>query len=291
MDIHTAAEYLRANFESADRLAVVALNRSTTDTKQRIATTERIAQDDFQRWLRFLNKERYEIYVSMNIIREDANGRKKSDIAQIRHVYLDFDVNGTEAVRHMLDRADMPAPNHLIETSPGKWQAVWRVRDFGATQAENLMRGMVREFGADPAAVDSARVLRLPGFYNHKYETPHFVRVENLSAEVYSPSQFPGFAIPEAGARVTSTQHQPSPADKHKLNAGISQSELDWAYAKRALARGEDPEVIIQKMAAFRSDKPNPEYYARYTVTKAAAGVDVQQKPKPQISLGLSPGL
>ena len=291
MDAHTAAAYIRANFAPADRLAVVTLNRTTADAKQRIATTERIALDDFQRWLRFLNKEHYEIYVSMNTIREDANGRKKFDIAQIRHVYLDFDVNGTEAVRQMLDRADMPAPNHIIESSPGKWQAIWRVEGFEAIQAENLMRGMVRDFGADPAAVDSARVLRLPGFYNHKYETPHFVRVHNLSADVYTPSQFPGFGIPESAAHVASIQHQPGPAHKRKLRAGMSQSELDWAYAKRALARGEDPETIIQKMAAFRSDKPDPEYYARYTVTKAAAGLDAQQKPKPEMSLGLSSGL
>ena len=27
-------------------------------------------------------------------------------------------------------------------------------------------------------------------------------------------------------------------------------------------------------MAAFRSDKPDPQYYARYTVIKAAAGID-----------------
>ena len=291
MDAHTAAAYIRANFAPADRLAVVTLNRTTADAKQRIATTERIALDDFQRWLRFLNKEHYEIYVSMNTIREDANGRKKFDIAQIRHVYLDFDVNGTEAVRQMLDRADMPAPNHIIESSPGKWQAIWRVEGFEAIHAENLMRGMVRDFGADPAAVDSARVLRLPGFYNHKYETPHFVRVHNLSADVYTPSQFPGFGIPEPAAHVTSIQHQLGPVHKRKPQAGISQSELDWAYAKRALARGEDPETIIQKMAAFRSDKPDPEYYARYTVTKAAAGLDAQQKPKPEISLGFSPGL
>ena len=215
------------------------------EEEQRIATTERIAQDDFQRWLRFLNKEHYEIYVSMNTIRENANGRKKSDIAQIRHVYLDFDVNGTEAVRQMLDRPDMPVPNHLIESSPGKWQAIWRVEGFEAPQAENLMRGMVGEFGADPAAVDSARVLRLPGFYSHKYRTPHFVRVQNLCTDVYTPSQFPGFAIPGLGTRVTSVQHPLSPADKRKLQGGTSQSELDWAYAKRALARGEDPRSAI----------------------------------------------
>ena len=52
----------------------------------------------------------------------------------------------------------------------------------------------------------------------------------------------------------------------------LSQSEHDWAFAKRALARGDDPEVVIQRIADYRSDdKGDPNYYARRTVTKALA--------------------
>ena len=41
-----------------------------------------------------------------------------------------------------------------------------------------------------------------------------------------------------------------------------SKSERDWAYAKRALARGDDPEVVIQRIADYRSDdKGDPNYY------------------------------
>src|SRR5260370_38591131 len=120
MNTRTATDYLKANFELSDRMAVVALNKSTNDVKQRIAATERIIQDDFQRWLRFLNKEQYEIYISMNTIREHAHGRKKTDIAQVRHLYLDFDNNGTEALRQLLTRPAMHQPNHMIESSPGK---------------------------------------------------------------------------------------------------------------------------------------------------------------------------
>jgi hypothetical protein len=50
----------------------------------------------------------------------------------------------------------------------------------------------------------------------------------------------------------------------------LSQSEHDWAFAKRALARGDDPEVVVQRIADYRSeDKDDPNYYARRTVTKA----------------------
>jgi hypothetical protein len=50
------------------------------------------------------------------------------------------------------------------------------------------------------------------------------------------------------------------------------QSEADWAYAKRALFRGDDPETIIQRIADYRADdKGDPLYYARHTVQKAQA--------------------
>ena len=52
-----------------------------------------------------------------------------------------------------------------------------------------------------------------------------------------------------------------------------------------------DPEAVIHAIATFRSDKPNPQYYARLTVTKAAAGTDPQDKPKQEISPSLSLGL
>jgi hypothetical protein len=47
-----------------------------------------------------------------------------------------------------------------------------------------------------------------------------------------------------------------------------SQSQHDWAYAKRVLARRDDPEVVIQRIADYRSeDKDDPNYYA---MTRAA---------------------
>jgi hypothetical protein len=289
MDTQTPRQYLLANFQPTDRVAIVALERSTNRIKSRIDTAERIAGDNFQRWLRFLNKSHYEIYVSMNTVGEDARGRKKSDIAQVRHVYLDFDIDATQAVNRMMSRSDMPTPNHLIESSPGKWQAVWRVDRFEGPQAENLMRGMVREFGADPAAVDIARVLRLPGFCSHKYQEPHYITVQNLSVQVYTPADFPHFTIHEAVVESSDVAHATHSTRRHRSQVAISQSERDWAYAKRALARGENPESVIQAMAAFRTDKPDPQYYARHTVTKAAAGME-RSKPGEAFSPGFGLG-
>src|SRR5512133_103672 len=153
-----ASNYIRENFDPTDRLAIVLLNKRTGAVMQRVASAEKIAAPDFQAWLRHQNAQGHEVYVSMNALREGAKGRTKSDVAVIRHVYLDFDENGTQAVEALLKREDMPKPNYLLNSSPDKWQVVWKVQGFGKDEAEGLQRSLVRDTGADPAATDCARV-------------------------------------------------------------------------------------------------------------------------------------
>ena len=266
MDKQTAARYIRSNFKPDDRLAVVLIQKSTGSVVQRLSSGDQIASDEFQRWLRYMNREKHEVYVSMNTLQPGARGRTKAEVGEVRHVYLDFDVKGDEAVQNLRNREDLPTPNHLIESSPGKWQVVWRVEGFDKNQAEALMRSMVQELGADPAATDASRVLRVPGFYNHKYSTPHFVRAQSLTDSVYNPSHFPEYPDDSRSAR---TAQISSVEPRTNTGEAITQSERDWAYANRALARGDSPEDIVRSIAAYRNDKPNPEYYARHTVEKA----------------------
>ena len=263
--MNTAQKYLTDNFQPTDRLAVVLLDKRNDIVIQRIATADQIASDRFQAWLRHKNTQRYEVYVSMNTLHEGATGRTKADIATIRHLYLDFDENGTEAVARMLARPDIPKPNYRLSSSPGKWQVVWKVEGFSQDNVEGIQRTLARELGADPAATDSARVLRIPGFYNHKYETPHFVTVEGLSDRTCVPEDFPELERDEPHRGQTPLQsHRPE-------GRGLSRSEEDWAFAKRALALGQSPEAVTATIAAARTDKHNPKYYAEHTVVKAAA--------------------
>jgi hypothetical protein len=59
-----------------------------------------------------------------------------------------------------------------------------------------------------------------------------------------------------------------------RSNNEITQSERDWGFAKRALARGDAAEEVIRRIADYRAgDKHDPTYYARYTVEKAQAAL------------------
>src|SRR6266849_6112690 len=274
--------YLRASFEPTDRLAVVLVNKRPDSVIQRIATAEKIASPDFQAWLRYQNSQRYEIYVSMNALREDARGRTKEDIAVIRHVYLDFDHDGNAAVRALFKRQDLPTPSYVVNTSPGKWQVSWQVEGFAKDEAENLQRALARETGADPAATDCARVLRIPGFENHKYSRPYLVRVEPhaaIAGLVYRPEQFPKFSQERSVWHPTGEEGRP-PVARNRKSGAISQSERDWAFARRALARGESEESVIAAIASYRRyEKHDPQYYAELTVQKAVQSLRVQASP------------
>jgi hypothetical protein len=170
-----------------------------------------------------------------------------------------------------------------LNTSPDKYQVIWKVEDVQQTQAEALLHALAREFDGDHAATDSARVLRLPGFANKKYEQDFQVTVHSQTDGTYRLRDFKlrteavdsDYRQPRGTARRTETSER----------RPISQSERDWAHVKSSLANGADPEALIAELARSRSaDKSDPQYYARLTVTKALADLRM-----PSASSGASP--
>jgi RepB DNA-primase from phage plasmid len=264
----TASEYILDNFEPIDRIAMLVLNRDLGEVLQRITSAKKASSPEFQAWLRYKNATGSDIYIGMNPLRKHASTRTKEDIKSIRHVYLDLDHGGQEALNSVENSRAVPKPNYVLASSPGKFQIVWKVEGMGLREAEGLLHAMARECGGDPAATDATRVLRLPGFANKKYETNFFVEVRKESAQIYRLCDFklninsqdsPRYNDHERAKRASSSR------------ANLSQSEHDWAFAKRALARGEPLEEVIRRIAQYRTAfKSNPLYYARYTVMKVA---------------------
>jgi hypothetical protein len=264
----TASEYVLALFEPSDNVAILVRNRATGRTVQRIAKAETIAHPDFQTWLANQNAGGSDIFIGMNPIKDGAYSRTKDSIHRIRHVYLDLDKRGDESLAAIRNSPAAPPPNFVLHTSPGKHQVVWKVDGLTREEAESLLRSLANQFGGDPAATDSTRVLRLPGFANRKLSEEFIVQARQETDAVYALRDFTIHEdSPEAPLHLIEAKESKRAASGHR-----SQSENDWAYAKRALARGDDPEEIIRRIADFRAgDKPSPEYYARHTVTKAQA--------------------
>jgi RepB DNA-primase from phage plasmid len=279
-DIHfemkslSSLEYTLALHEPEDQVAVVLVNRFRGQSLQRIASAEAIAAPDFQRGLADRNRAGYDVFVGMNPLKEGVASRTKESIREIRHVYLDLDEDADAALANVRNSLDVPAPNFVLGTSRAKHQVVWKIEGVSLQQAESLLHALANQFGGDAAATDATRVLRMPGFVNHKYPggLEFLVQARQESNRVYTLRDFSFYDdSPDVDRYIAQTLR---PA--RRLPAGHrSQSEADWAYAKRALARGVDPEQIIQRIADYRAaDKPDPLYYARHTVEKAQADSD-----------------
>jgi hypothetical protein len=293
----TVRRYITENFAQDDWLAIFVRNSETGDVVQRVSPAQRVATPDYQRWLRYMNAHGSDVYMSLNTFRDHAQGRTKADLKEIRHLYLDIDHEGPERLASVLGDDTVPTPNYVLNTSPGRFQVVWRVEGFAPDEAESALRALTQRFGGDPAATDSTRVFRLPGFSNKKYEQDFRVTIRTVAPPslVYRPEDF---RVPtqdrEQSARTTLTPREPI-----RTNGGNhSQSERDLAYAIRHLKAGDDPGEIIRAIAGYRSvdqydkrnptrvvahKKPKPQYYAELTVTKAMANLGItrpaQSKP------------
>ena len=283
----SAAQYVLALHQPEDRVAVLVRNRARPQTIQRILLAEDIASPRFQDWLEEQNKSGADIFLGMNPLRANCFARTKESVREIRHVYLDLDEDAPASLRAIRMDCKTPIPNFVLDTSPEKNQVVWRVDGLDREQAESLLRSLANHLRADDAATDISRVLRMPGFANRKYNEAFLVRAVQVTDAIYHLRDFaPYEESPEAPRRLSEGQSPP----RRMPSGHRSQSEADWAYAKRALARGDNVGEIIRRIADYRAmDKADPDYYARHTVEKALrpGGADrdsvrsTQENPKP----------
>ena len=273
----TPPEYVLALHEPTDQVAVLVRNRNLQRTMQRILTAETIASAPFQAWLLEQNRSGADIFIGMNPVIGGARSRTKEDIREVRHAYLDLDEEAGTSLHAMRTTGDVPVPNFVLDTSPGKHQVVWRVEGLEKQEAESLLRALASQYGGDPAATDISRLLRLPGFTNRKYNEAFVVRVHHGTNALYHGHDF----HVQEDSPESSRHPEDSQRGTRKVPAGHrSQSEADWAYAKRALARGDNPEEVVRRIADYRADeKADPDYYARLTVRKAQSELASEKAP------------
>ena len=114
---------------------------------------------------------------------------RAEDIAFVNALYADFDASDGQDPQALLARIEaiQPAPS-VIVASGGGFHAYWLLAEPVALSDDaarrdwaEIQRWWVRHVGADPAACDLARLLRVPGTLNGKYDPPRpvqFVRCE-----------------------------------------------------------------------------------------------------------------
>jgi hypothetical protein len=260
-----ARDFLARCFTPAETIAL--LSRSECDGKiqQRIVTVEQATDAHYLNWLAYQNHHGVNLYTAANPLRSGSRRRTKEAVAAVRHLYIDIDLDGDARLAALRASEAVPPASAILSTSPGKYQALWRVGGFDFATQEVMLKQLASAFGGDPACTDCNRVLRVPGFYNWKYSPAHCVAVEYPSDVTYRPADFrlpenlESAALPLRGNARLTVSHK----DTH--------SEHDWAWACHELAQGKDAHKLTHLLAERRADKPNPLYYAQRTIDIASA--------------------
>lgn len=132
----------------------------------RYANLSLAAVSDILPKLEALNKAGAAVYVAVN---QCDGQRSKANISRVRGVHADFDRVSDDtlsAVRLLLK------PTIEVQSSiHGNCHFYWLLDEGEVVSpewAESINRGLV-ELGADSAAIDVSRLLRLPGFRHMKY--------------------------------------------------------------------------------------------------------------------------
>ena len=146
--------------------------------------------------LETLNAEGAAIYVAVN---EFTGQRKIENLHRVRGVHADLDHATEEQLQNL--RAVL-TPTIVVQSSVGAKQHWYWLLSGGekldSDQTGALNRGLVR-FGADKAAVDVTRLLRLPGFRHMKL----FTQTDANEKYATDPGFFPLVKVIEHSARYT----------------------------------------------------------------------------------------
>jgi hypothetical protein len=264
-------QFLTRSFSAGETIAVLLRKENPALTTQRIVRLEQALAPRYLAWLRYENHSGANVYIGANPLHPGSRKRTKECITEIRHLYLDIDVDGENRIGALRASDAVPVPTAVLSTSPGKYQVLWRVQGFDFDQQENTLKLLAIAFGGDPACTDRNRVLRVPGFRNCKYDPAHLVMVEYPSDSAYRSDDF---CLDDAALHSTFPIRRVAQTE---LNRKDTRSEQDWAWAVEQLSLGEDARRITLMLASQRSDKPNPLYYAQRTIDIASARISLLQ--------------
>lgn len=261
----TAADFLTRFFAPGETIALLLRRDNDQRTTQRVVRLEQALAPAYLRWLAHENHDGANVYVAANPLRSGSRRRTKESIASVRHLYIDIDTDGDARIGALRASDAVPTPTVILSTSPGKYQALWRVDGFDFEQQETALKYLAIAFGGDPACTDCNRVLRLPGFLNCKYSPAHFVAVDYPCDSVWNPTDF-RLDTPAIHAALRLREiARPLQPGKH------THSEQDWAWVLEELSYGKDAGKLTHALAERRCDKSNPLYYAQRTVDMASA--------------------
>jgi hypothetical protein len=192
VDSAAAVQFLRTAFEPEDWIAIFLKSYETGRTAQRVGPVAMFLEPRIHAWLRAMNAQRFNIYVSVNAIRPGVRARTKKAIGTVRHLFLEADRDGAGVLARIAGADDIPPPSYALESSPNRVHVFWRVASFTTEAIERLQKHLAAEFRTDVAATACSQTTRVPGYRNHKHDPAHLVTIDYRDDKGrYHPHEFP----------------------------------------------------------------------------------------------------
>ena len=129
------------------------------------------------------NHRQEDLYWGVAVRRDSTSGALKNCL-HLTTLFVDLDFKAfpsAEAAREKLQQ--FPLQPSYIVNSGGGLHCYWLLTDpidlqTRAADAKDLLRRLARAIGGDMDAAEPARVLRIPGTFNYKYNPPRLVTLE-----------------------------------------------------------------------------------------------------------------
>jgi RepB DNA-primase from phage plasmid len=141
-----------------------------------------------------MQRQGWNSYIAMNTFTPGSSRRRKIDIKKVNAVYIEDRIDFAQ-ITEDIKAGLVPEPSFVLRSSPGKYYVIWLVRDMSVEQCEAINRALQPRYNGDAKSVDAARVFRLPGTINLKYNPAplvEIIREKGIAefADRYTPSDF-----------------------------------------------------------------------------------------------------
>ena len=301
-------------YDDNDTIAVVTINNQTNKRKQKILKVNEFVS--YAKHLQRLNEAGFNIYASVNRLKENATTRRKDDYRELQHtIFLDFDAKATDMknlflkLHKEIENGNMPEPTLIVRTSEGNHQLYFVLEhDIEFHKISLAMQGLNEFFKLDHTH-DISRISRVPGFYNQKPGKEGFpvMAMKNIVLskdksivvrstckridvlwvdriiENYPVENTERIKVEKKVVKLNETEYRDLEDIYNNARNDYykSQSERDMAFCVYCLSNNiADSDTLISFLAQKRMDKANPSYYANLTVSKAMNYVSMKQAPQ-----------
>lgn len=229
-----------------------------------------------------------DVYFALGKLKEKGN-RRVENVESLGAIWLDIDCGGekateiesstglpkgyatrgegSKALKEFCETVDLPDP--IIVSSGYGLHVYWAFTEEVPTEswqpiADRLAQiCKTQEFYADPNVYDASRILRVPGTYNHKQDTPKPVKIVKANTERYAPNDIRALLGVDPGA--TAKKKTARPVELSEWEEKLQQNR-DYKFSK--IIGRKDPCLQIKDCLINRATLAEPRWFNALSTAK-----------------------